>query len=288
MRETPIRRFIECEARPLVVVLGTNEVASAIAVRLTYNDRRVILSHDPVVPVLRRNMAFHDALFDDHAELHGIVGRRAESIMEFATALAAPGVVAVTPLQLMDLIVIRRLEALVDARLLLSRVTPDLRGCAAVTIGIGPNFETGRNCDFAVEFHSRLAAPPAEPRSEAPYGRERARGATAADSVICAQREGVWLTPLDVGARVYRGVTLGRLAGVRVFAPRDGYLRGVARDGAFIPKGAPFLEIDPPVRSPSWIGTDERGRAVANVTMQAIRTNEIQRGRHALLADALP
>jgi hypothetical protein len=287
MHETPIRKFIDGEAPPLVVVLGTNEVASAIAVRLTYNSHRVILSHDPSAPVLRRNMAFQDVLFGDHAELDGIVGRRAESIMEFATTLAAPGVVAVTPLQLMDLIVVRRLEALVDARLLVSRVTPDLRGCAAVTIGVGPIFETGRNCDFAVDTQPCQTITPVEQRSKAPDDRVRARGANSADFVICAPREGEWVTPLDVGARVYRGITLGRLAGARVFAPRDGYLRGVARDGAFIPKGAKFLEIDPRGRGPISTGTDEHGRAVAIAVMQPIRCVEGPRGRHAPLTDAL-
>jgi len=273
MHETPLRKFLETEARPLAVVLGTNEIASAIAVRLTYDGHRVILSHDPYTPVLRRKMAFHDALFDDHAELDGIVGRRAESLVEIAAALAHPGgVVAVTPLQLMDLIVMRRFDALIDSRLQTCRVTPDLRGFAGVTIGVGANFETARNCDFSVETASRKP------------GAARPPSGAAAETFVGAQREGLWLTPLDVGARVYKGVALGRHAGLRVFAPMDGYLRGIARDGTFVPKGARLLEIDPRGRPPACVGTDEHARSVASAATQALRAAEFQRGRLATLA----
>jgi hypothetical protein len=50
---------------PFAVILGTNEIASAVAVYLHRAGYRVVLSHDPVPPVIRRKMAFHDALFDE-------------------------------------------------------------------------------------------------------------------------------------------------------------------------------------------------------------------------------
>ena len=62
----------------LAVVMGTNEIASAVAVALTNAGYGVAMSHDPFPPVIRRGMAFHDALYDDAIEVAGVVGERAE------------------------------------------------------------------------------------------------------------------------------------------------------------------------------------------------------------------
>ena len=62
----------------LAVILGTNEIASAIEERLLSQGFRVVLSHDPLPPVIRRKMAFHDALFDDDVTVEVIAARRAK------------------------------------------------------------------------------------------------------------------------------------------------------------------------------------------------------------------
>ena len=54
-------------------------------------------------------------------------------------------------------------------------------------------------------------------------------------------------------------------------APRDGILRGIARDGIEVPAGIKLLEIDPRGRDAQWTGTDGRGRAIASATAAAVR-----------------
>ena len=137
--------------RPLVGILGINEIASAVGVHLLRAGWAIVLLYDPFPPVVRRGMAFHDVLFGDRRVIDGIEGERAESLTEIAAALAIPNRVAVTPLQLADLVARRRLDALVDARMQKRRITPDLRGAAGMTVGLGPLFRVGMNCDVAVE-----------------------------------------------------------------------------------------------------------------------------------------
>ena len=133
------------------VILGTNEVASAVAVLLRRGGYGVVLSHDPLPPVIRRKMAFHDALFDDAVSVAGITAQRADTGLEIRASLGrAPGVV-VTELGLLDLIVLRSLDILVDARMQKYLATPDLRRLARLTIGLGPGFCGGANCDVAIE-----------------------------------------------------------------------------------------------------------------------------------------
>ena len=140
MNYPPLVTLFSPDARSLAVILGTNEIASAIAVELTREGYAVVLSCDPFPPVIRRGMAFHDALFDDHAAVEGVVGERAETALEIADVFVKPERVAVTPLALTDLIALRTPDLLIDARMQKHRVTPDLRGITRLSIGVGPNF----------------------------------------------------------------------------------------------------------------------------------------------------
>jgi hypothetical protein len=264
--------FFSTEARPLAVILGTNEIASATAVRLSWEGNLVILSHDPFPPVIRRGMAFHDALFEDRAEVDGIAGERAESFVEIADVLAKPGHVVVTPLQLTDLIALRSPDALIDARMQKYRVTPDLRGISRLTVGFGPNFEVGINCDIAIETHPTKTGTLVEQGATEPAdGVARDLGGVGRDRFVYSNREGIWRTAVDIGMRIFKGMALGNHDGAPIVAPMDGYLRGVARDATFVPQGVKLLEIDPRGRAANWTGSDQRGRAIAEATVKAIR-----------------
>lgn len=261
-----------------VIVLGTNEIASAIAVRLCWERCRVVMSHDPFPPVIRRGMAFHDALYDDRAVVDGIVAERAESAIDIVRVLRAAGRVAVTHQQLTDLITLRAPTIVIDARMQKQRVTPDLRGLARLTIGIGPKFTAGGNCDIAIETHpARTGDLVAKGETLLADGVARPLGGAGAERFVYSARQGIWRTPLDIGAMAFRGYLIGYLDGLPVRAPIDGYLRGVARDGTFAPGGVKLVEIDPRGRQACWTGTDERGRAIALAVVEAIEKTPARR-----------
>jgi hypothetical protein len=62
---------------------------------------------------------------------------------------------------------------------------------------------------------------------------------------------------------------LGYLDSMALKAPMDGFLRGVARDGALVPANVKIVEIDPRRRGASWTGTDERRRTIAAAVVRA-------------------
>jgi hypothetical protein len=258
--------------RPLAVILGTNEIASAVAVYLHRKQYSVVLSHDPAPPVIRRGMAFHDVLYDDPCRLEEVVGRRAESWPELVYALAAPDAVAVTPLPLPDLIVHGCIAVLVDARMQKYSVTPDLRYLAGVTVGLGPGFRVGVNCDVAVETRPAKSGAVIESgATDAADGVPSLLGRAGRERLVYSERAGRWRTAVEIGSRVFRGFTVGHLDGVPVAAPIDGLLRGVVRDGLLVPARTKLLEVDPRGRKARWSGIDERPRAIAFATLQAVR-----------------
>jgi xanthine dehydrogenase accessory factor len=282
MLHSLLNQFLSKQNEHFVIILGTNEIASAIAARLTGEGSLVVLSHDPYPPVIRRGMAFHDALFDDRAEVDGVHGRRAETAMEIIQVLSEPCRVAVTSLTLTDLITIRMPDVLIDARMQKYRPTPILRGISKLSIGLGPNFTANVNCDIAIETHPAHAGELLESGSTSPPdGVPRFLGGVGKGRFVYTACDGIWRTPYDTGSRVFKGVEIGRLDRLPVVAPRDGVLRGIVRDGTFVPRDTKLIEIDPRGRFSDWSGADERSRTIAEATAKAISAASSRRRRIA-------
>jgi hypothetical protein len=225
-------------------------------------------------------MAFYDALFHDRPTIDGVEGRLAETAMEIADIVGDDDGVAVTPLQLSDLLALRRIPVLVDARMRKKCVTPDFRFYVGLAVGLGPNFIVGENCDIAVETRPvNCGAIVDQGATDAYDGVPAPLGSASGERFVYGGTSGVWHTSLDIGARVFRAMSLGNLNGATISAPMDGILRGVARDGVFVPEGAKLLEVDPRGRRAQWTGVDPRGRRIADAAVQAIRLAQKRRKR---------
>ncbi|WP_245257481.1 xanthine dehydrogenase [Methylocapsa acidiphila] len=262
----------------LAVVLGTNEIASAVAVFLSRAGRAVALTHDPLAPVIRRRMAFHDALYDDGPLIEAIAAARIESASELFDIASCEDRVAVTTLGLTELLVLGPLDVIVDARMHKRGVMPRLRGLARVTIGLGPGFTARGNCDIAVETRPGRAGVVLREGTTEPQGPSPSLlGGVGAERFVYTEAAGRWRTALDIGARVFKGVVVGHLDGAPVAAPIDGMLRGLARDGAEMPAGVKLVEVDPRGRAARCAGIDDRARAIAEATVRAVMFCESER-----------
>lgn len=266
--------FLDAYRNPLAVVLGTGEIPSAVAVYLQRAGYSTILSHDPFPPVIRRSMAFHDALFEDRAVVDDIEGVRAEDALGLMRILSKPAHVAVTDMGLIDLIAIRSPQVLVDARLQKHRINHDLR-VAPLAVGLGPNFEVGVNCDIAVETRpSRNGRLVTVGATDAADGVASLLGGVGKERFVYSEREGIWRAPIEIGTRVYKGFLIGRLGDQPVHAPLDGVLRGCVRDGSRVPAKVKLIEVDPRGRKAQWTGIDDRSRSIAIATLKAIRLKQ--------------
>lgn len=266
-------RFVDPSGpcRQMAVILGTSEIASAIAVHLHRDRYGVVLSHDPAAPpVIRRKMAFYDALFDDAVIVEGVAARRADTGSEIRALMGGDAVI-ITELGLLDLIVLRRLDLLVDARMQKYYTMPDLRPLARLTIGVGPGFGGGANCHAAVETRPGKAGRVlATGSTDAGDGVPRRLGGRGEERFMRAENAGRWHTPVEIGTRVFKDFVIGHLGHAPVRAPFDGVLRGVVRDGIEVPAGVKLLEIDPRGRRATWSGIDPRSGLIAKTVVRAI------------------
>lgn len=274
MMDISLTSRVRRDRLPLAVVLGTNEIASAVAVHLRRAGYGVVLSHDPLPPVIRRGMAFHDALYGDVATVDGIAAIGLDRTLDAVTQTSVPGQVVVTRMGLSDLLVFRSIDVLIDGRMQKRQVTPDFRNLAGVTIGLGPGFRVGDNCDVAVETRpARNGTLVCDGATDAADGQPAPLGGVGRERFAYADSPGQWRTAFDVGTRIYKGMVVGHLDGCAVTAPIDGTLRGVVRDDTEVPVGVKLLEVDPRGRAARWTGIDERGRSIARATLAAIATH---------------
>jgi hypothetical protein len=246
----------EATSRALAIVLGTNDVASAIAVRLYQAGWAVVAADRLDAPAARRGMAFHDALFGDFIELDGVGPVPAETTLAVMKGLARRAGVVVTPLGFSDLVHLGPVLLLVDARLELFAAKPHLRCLARLTVGVGGGFVAGENCDLAIGV--------AGSESDGRLQRRQAHGA------------GDWRTPLQLGAHVFRNLLIGRLDGDPIHAPADGVMTALVRDGTKLLPGVDLFEIDPRVREARWTGLSERGCSAAAALLEDLAARALQ------------
>ena len=164
---------------------------------------------------------------------------------------------------------------LADARLQKYLTIPDLRQLARVTIGLGPGFAAGENCQFAIETHPAWAGRIIQMGATAEAdSRARQLGGRGSERFVYAEVPGRWHTPIEIGSRVFKDYTVGYLGEKIVKAPFDGILRGVVRDGTEIPAGVKLLEADPRVRGAVWTGIDDRSRRIARAVTSALALHD--------------
>jgi xanthine dehydrogenase accessory factor len=203
-----------------------------------------------------------------------MTGERADTAREIACIVDKPKRVAVTWLGFVDLLAFGSPLVLVDARMQKGHATPNLRNLAAITVGLGPDFSVGSNCDIAVD--TRSERPGAIIKAGHAQEADRRPRFAGIERFVCSDRSGRWHTPIEIGTRVFKRVVLGHLDELPVRSLADGIIRGIVRDGLDVPAGVELLDIDPYARRASWIGMDQRGCRIADATVKAIKVKVLE------------
>jgi xanthine dehydrogenase accessory factor len=263
-------------SRPTVLVRGSGDVGSAVAVVLQRAGYGVAI-HEVAAPAApRRGMAFADAVFDGSCVLDGVTARRVE-LAALPAAVGDGRFVAVTIDELADVLEALEVDVLVDARMR-KRERPERQiGLAPLTIGLGPNVVAGETTDIAIETQwgeslgevLRAGATRAlggEPRSFDGVGRER---------FVYAPVEGVLRTSASIAQRVRAGEVVATIGESELAAPLDGILRGLTHDGVPVARGAKVVEVDPRGDVSKVVGLGERPRRIGEGVLRAISEREL-------------
>jgi hypothetical protein len=255
------------DPRP-VLVLGTDDIASAVGHALAGAGIRAVLARDLGLPVLRRAMSFDDAIENGFAELDGVTAYAAD----LPLLRCHLGTLSVTERRVEELLDPALIEGVIDARMRRRDVKRDLRGALGFGIGLGPGFIAGRNVDLAVETAPEATGRIVRRGETIPaHGRSVPIAGVGRERFSRAPHKGLWWTHRCIGDAVEAGAVVGLCGGIQVRAPHTGSLRGLVRPGSEVPAGLRLLEVDPRGAKAQCRGIPPRAAAIAVATLEALR-----------------
>ena len=191
----------------VIVVRGTGDVGSAVASVLFRAGHRVVL-HDTSAPShTRRGMAFADALYQKTADLEGLLAKRVRSLQDLPFMLRCRRAIPVIDAPLEKVVAEVQPQVLVDARMHKHDQPEVQRGLAPLTIGLGPNFEAGKNVDIAIETNwgDELGAVIREGLPQALAGEPQPIDGHARERYVYAPAAGTFTTRFNIGDAVEKG-----------------------------------------------------------------------------------
>lgn len=253
----------------LIVIKGAGDLATGAAVRLYQAGLRLLMTEIPEPTVVRRTVAFAEAIYLGETRVEGILARRCADLAEAEAVLAADMIpVLIDP----EAQVVPRLRptVLIDGimakRNLGTRITD-----APVTIALGPGFVAGRDVHAVIEtqrghYLGRIIfAGAALPDTGVPgdiggYTRER---------VLRAPVTGRLARPLAIGARVDAGQTVAWVDEAPVVAAISGTLRGILREGVAVTAGTKLGDVDPRAEPAHCFSVSDKSLAVGGATLAA-------------------
>ncbi len=244
-----------------VLVLGMDELASAVARKLHLAGHAVAI-HQPTPPqTLRRGMSFADAWTDGTCAFEGVEAHRADKSKDFLVALRSGAFIPVLRHPFDDVTARWPWDVIVDARTGKADAPEKLRIRADFTIGLGRLYCAGDNCDVAIDIGAR--DPGAVVRRGSIVRAESAEDARFADGQkIVARGHGVFRGARRIGDLMAKGDVIGCVGSDQALAPAPGRIRGLARDGAAVARGAEIAEI---VSAPNaeFVGITRRDKLIA-------------------------
>jgi xanthine dehydrogenase accessory factor len=257
---------------PRVLIVGSGDVASAVAHFFFGAGYPVVIREDDCPATARRGMAFSDAVFSGKSWLAGVLAKRCPDSNALSAMLGCAKAVPVMVGELTQTARQVRPDVVVDARMRKRERPENLRLVASLSVGIGPGFECGNQVDWVVESRwgpqlghvltvGQAAPFEGEPRPLGGAGRER---------FVYAVHDGEFRTPFEIGARTAAGDIVGYLDGKSIAAPLSGAIRGLVHDRVPVRAGMKLLEIDPSAE-PHCFGLGERPCAIASGVLQEVQ-----------------
>ncbi len=253
----------------LVTVKGGGDLGSGVAVRLFRSGFPVVITELPQPMVVRRTVAFAEAVYTGETTIEGLVARRVDKAEHIWPALKEGQIpVIIDP----EAHIVRELHptVLVDA-IVAKRNTGTRLSDAPIVIALGPGFEAGVDAHAVVETNRGhnlgrvLWTGRAEPNTGIPspvagYTEER---------VLRAPVGGVVSVAKAIGEFVRNGEVVAWVNGTPVTATISGVLRGLIKEGIEIDQGTKLGDIDPRFQPDYCFTTSDKVLAVGGGVLEA-------------------
>lgn len=232
-------------ANKLILIRGGGDLASGVAAVLHRNGWQVVISELSGPLVVRRKVAFAEAVWESEVMVEGIQAVLASSDIKIEQALVEGKIPVIID---RDATISERIDfrAIVDARML-KRFQSDEIGKKTPLIGLGPGFIAGENCLAVIETNrgENLGKVIWQGSAERDTGVPAIVEGRGLERVLYSQNEGIIKTFAEIGDIVAEGQLLAEIGGEAVLSPFDGTLRGMLRDGLCVKAHTKVGDVDP-------------------------------------------
>lgn len=269
---------MNADSEPIwIIVQGGGDLASGVALRLYRCGLRLLITELPQPLVVRRRVAFAEAVYDGETAVEGVPARR---VSDLVSARSAAGVfipVRVDP----DLETLDELNhqgyppILVDARMT-KQPPQNMVPPAALVIGLGPGFIPGSNCHAAIETNRgpRMGRVLWSEAPEADTGVPENVIGRGTERVLRAPADGLMTVRVEIGAHVETGQVVAEVSGLPVRAAFAGVVRGLVRPGLPVTQGLKIGDIDPRDDPCDCFRVSDKSLAVGGAVLEAILSRD--------------
>ncbi|OQY90520.1 MAG: hypothetical protein B6D39_08230 [Anaerolineae bacterium UTCFX2] len=261
----------------IVVIRGAGDLASGAALRLYHCGIKVIFLELPEPLVVRRKVAFASAVFEKQVEVEGAPAYLAEDVEQALAILSKDNIAVIVDPEADALRGLRqRLPTdapivLVDGRMI--KAAPGQRlDEPAFTVGLGPGFTAGYDCDAVVEtnrghllgrviWQGSAQIDTGVPERSLGFSNER---------VIRSPSDGVLIARAEIGDLLDEGQEIAEVSGLPIHAPFQGALRGLIHPGIRVKREMKIGDLDPRNDPRYCYLVSEKALAVGGGVLEAI------------------
>lgn len=259
---------------PLVAVKGAGDLATGVIHRLTRAGFKVMATELPQPSVLRRAVAFAEAVTQGRVTVEGITACRAASIEEVQSAFTLGQVPVVVDL---DGGFLKEMQPGVLVEATLSKRNSGITiNDAPIVIALGPGYEAGKDVHAVIETNRghNLGRVYLEGSAEPNTGVPGMIGGYAGERLLRAPCPGMLYGLRQIGDQVEAGETVAVVKvgeeAAPVIAAISGILRGLVRDGLPVQAGMKVGDIDPRARREHCFTISDKSRAIAGGVLEAV------------------
>jgi len=258
----------------LVAVKGAGDLASGVIHRLKRAGFAVMATELPHPTVLRRTIAFAEAVILGQVTVEGITARHAHSI-ENTRLLLENGFVPV--LVDPDGIAFKHMRPDVLVEATLSKHNSGITvNDAPIVIALGPGYEAGKDAHAVIETNRghNLGRVYLEGNAEPNTGVPGTIGGYAGERLLRSPCAGRLYGMRQIGDQVREGevvaIVKSGVATVPITAAISGILRGLVRDDLIVSAGMKVGDIDPRAIREHCFTISDKSRAIGGGVLEAI------------------
>jgi xanthine dehydrogenase accessory factor len=264
-----------------VLIRGGGDLASGVTARLHRAGLQVLITELPNPLVVRRLVAFAEAVYSGETMVGGITAQLAENFVK-AEEILGEEKIAVLGDPDIEILADFKPIVLVDGRM---RKEPPEVGmeAAPLVIGLGPGFVAGENCHAVVETMRghNLGRVIWEGSAQADTGIPDAMGKIRAERVLRAPADGRLAAHAAICDHVEIGDLIAVVSEQAVVAPFMGVLRGLVHEGVEVKKGMKIGDVDPRDDRRYCTTISDKSLAVGGGVMEAVLSRADNRERLA-------